>query len=77
MSKLRSTLDKTFAVVPVLAPVSTADIVLRYALRFNDSGEAFEDLAADVRQSVERNLRRLRERGIISGPPWIRAQILP
>lgn len=68
---LTKTIDKTYAVVPVLAPVPTADVVLRYAVRFND-GEDFEGFAVDVRQAVERNLRRLRERGAIEGPPWKR-----
>lgn len=70
--RFRTGIERVYAVVPQLAPVSTAEIVVRYAIRFNDRGEDFEDLVSDVRQSVERNLRRLREHGSVSGPPWIR-----
>lgn len=62
--KLRSASERVFSVLPVLAPVSTEEIVYRVAERFNDRGAPTEDLEAQIRRAVGSALRRLRKAGL-------------
>lgn len=67
--------DQVYAVLPVIDPITTAQVAYRFASRFNGGGIDSDELAVQVLSSVSRCLRRLRQEGLAIGEAgrWKRA----